>query len=135
MSQTKLLKQIKDVPHFYIENSLFEGNIEDVAKNVLNIRKQLKELYNQRDKKGYEDKFTPFEDYQYIKIRCNIYYESMEYELEVWRDETDEEFKDRKKQIKERSIAAKKAILTKAKNLEIEEKALLEKLKKKYENM
>ena len=63
MSHTKLLKQIKDVPYFYIENSLFEGNIEKefnysitdingriistqkLRGNTLNIQKLISGIY------------------------------------------------------------------------------------------
>ena len=129
---------IKDVPYVYLDFEMLQGDINDVAKNILSIKDKLKDAYLKReiDSKSYKIKpiFTPYEDYKYIDFYINIGYEGdREIEISVYRDETDEEFKKREELQKLRSIVAKKGAESKKLAQEKREKTLLATLKKKYE--
>jgi ABC-type uncharacterized transport system involved in gliding motility auxiliary subunit len=132
---------IKDVPYFYINESIFNGTIEEVAKNILDLKNKLKEAYLKREKdkittfrKDMIPTFTPFEDYKYIHFDVEKDYDGyIEYKLKVFRDETDEELNKRIEANKNKSIAAKKAAKSKKLAQEKRERTLFESLKKKYE--
>ena len=137
LEKTKI--QIKDLPYVYLDVYSLNGNINDVAKYILGIKKLLKDAYTIRENESSSYKirpvFTPFKDYKYIEMEItNDMYEGQELKVRVFRDETDEEFEARKKHQEEMSLRAKKGAESKKLIQEKREKALLETLKKKYES-
>lgn len=121
---------IKDVPYVYIDTSLIQGDIDEVSKNILNLRNILKEAYESR-KKDLPFSHTPFEDYKYIHL--NVYYDDyFDISLQVFRDESDEEFEKRLNVDNKRSESAKLAAKNRKKAQEKRERTLFENLKKKY---
>ncbi len=132
----KIKVRIKDVPYVYLETNILSGELETVSKNILNIKDKLKEAFLQREINVADYKippvFTPFEDYKYIHINI-VDYDGLDIEIEVFRDETEEEFKKREELQKLRSIVAKKGAESKKLAQEKREKTLLATLKKKYE--
>jgi hypothetical protein len=133
--------KIKDVPYMYLEFNILEGDIEEVAKNILNLRKKLKEAYDIREKdiltsyrKDMIPVFTPFKDYKYINLSFEFGYDGdRDIIIEAFRDETNEELNKRIEINKNRILAAKKATITKKLAQEKREKTLFENLKKKYD--
>jgi len=137
LEKTKI--QIKDLPYVDLDVYYLNGNINDVAKYILGIKKLLKDAYTIRENESSSYKirpvFTPFKDYKYIEMEItNDMYEGQELKVRVFRDETDEEFEARKKHQEEMSLRAKKGAESKKLIQEKREKALLETLKKKYES-
>jgi len=137
LEKTKI--QIKDLPYVDLDVYYLNGNINDVAKYILGIKKLLKDAYTIRENESSSYKirpvFTPFKDYKYIEMEItNDMYEGQELKVRVFRDETDEEFEARKKHQEEMSLRAKKEAESKKLIQEKREKALLETLKKKYES-
>ena len=139
----KIKIQIKDVPYLYIDFDIIEGDIKEVSKKVLDIKNKLKTAYDARNQSigtSYREdmvpQFTPFKDYQYIYLKTGYGhdYDDRDLSLEVWRDETDEEYNKRLESNKKRSKSAKLAAITKKIAQEKREKSLLITLKKKYEN-
>ena len=142
MDTNKKLKiSVKDIPYIYIDNDILSGTLEEVAKNILGLREKLKVSYLQRQsawdksaEKRNQPRFTPFEDYKYIDLYVHSNYEdSWQIEIEVSRDETEEEFQKRIETNKKKSEAAKIAAKNRKLAQEKREKSLLETLKKKYE--
>ena len=135
LEKTKI--RIKDVPYIYLETNILNGELETVSKNILDIKNKLKRAFLEREANVSHYKipsvFTPFEDYKYIHINV-VNYDGLDIEIEVFRDETDEELEARKKHQEEMSLRAKKGAESKKLIQEKREKALLEKLKKKYDN-
>ncbi len=135
MEKTKV--QIRDIPYIYLDSDLLQGEIKEVSKNILAIKKKLKEAYDLREKSLGKDRlvdiFTPFKDYKYINLNVNNYDGYSEVNIEVWRDETDEEYNKRLADIKRRSASAKKSAKNRKESQVKREKTLLETLKKKYE--
>lgn len=135
----KIKIQIKDVPYLYLDFDIMEGDINEVSKNILDIKNKLKTAYDARNhmlsyRKDMISQFTPFNDYQYIHLKTSYNYdEDKDLLLEVWRDETDEEYNKRLESNKKRSESAKLAAITKKIAQEKREKSLLKTLKKKYE--
>lgn len=123
--------RIYDVPYLYLDRDLFEGDIEEVSKNILNIKSLLKKEYEEREKSIKNETFTPFEKYQYIYLDFCIY-DGIEISITVYRDETDLEQKERLKKDKEYNIQLKQKQLEIKAKQEEDEKALFEKLKQKY---
>jgi hypothetical protein len=125
----KIKIQIKDVPYIYLDFSLIEGEIGEVSKRILSIKNDLKKACDLREKdiikfyeKGLIPNFTPFKNYQYIYLKTEFGYdlENSLY-IEVWRDETDEEYNKRLqtyKKIKEsaKTSTAKKKITNEKNN-------------------
>ena len=137
LEKTKI--QIKDLPYVYLDVYSLNGNINDVAKYILGIKKLLKDAYTIRENESSSYKirpvFTPFKDYKYIEMEITFdMYEGQDLKVRVFRDETDEEFEARKKHQEEMSLRAKKGAESKKLIQEKREKALLETLKKKYES-
>jgi len=137
LEKTKI--QIKDLPYVDLDVYYLNGNINDVAKYILGIKKLLKDAYTIRENESSSYKirpvFTPFKDYKYIEMEItNDMYEGQELKVRVFRDETDEEFEARKKHQEEMSLRAKKGAESKKLIQEKREKALLETLKKKYKS-
>lgn len=137
LEKTKI--QIKDLPYVDLDVYYLNGNINDVAKYILGIKKLLKDAYTIRENESSSYKirpvFTPFKDYKYIEMEItNDMYEGQELKVRVFRDETDEEFEARKKHQEEMSLRAKKEAESKKLIQEKREKALLETLKKKYKS-
>lgn len=137
LEKTKI--QIKDLPYVDLDVYYLNGNINDVAKYILGIKKLLKDAYTIRENESSSYKirpvFTPFKDYKYIEMEItNNMCEGQELKVRVFRDETDEEFEARKKHQEEMSLRAKKGAESKKLIQEKREKALLETLKKKYES-
>lgn len=118
---------IRDVPYVYIDTSLIQGDIDEVSKNILNLRNILKEAYESR-KKDLPFSHTPFEDYKYI----HLYYDEFDISLKVFRDESDEEFEKRLDANNKRSESAKLAAKNRKNAQEKRERTLFENLKKKY---
>lgn len=137
LEKTKI--QIKDLPYVDLDVYYLNGNINDVAKYILGIKKLLKDAYTIRENESSSYKirpvFTPFKDYKYIEMEITFdMYEGQDLKVRVFRDETDEEFEARKKHQEEMSLRAKKGAESKKLIQEKREKALLETLKKKYES-
>ncbi len=138
--ETKIEKQrvqIRDVPYIYFDRYMFDGDIETVASKILGIKDKLKKACEERDKQFLKTKnghFVPFNQYKEIKIELEIDYhnEESDVKIRVYRDETDEELKNRIEANKNKSIAAKKAAETRKLAQEKREKTLFENLKKKY---
>jgi len=131
--------QVRDVPYIYIDNNILKGTLEEVSKNIFNLKNKLKEAYNTREKSSKEnfkkDKtpyFTPFNEYKYINLDIDTSFSTIDFEIVVYRDETDEELSNRIEANKNRSIAAKKTAETRKLAQDKREKTLLENLKKKY---
>ena len=136
MNAEKQWVQIKDIPYVYIDSSIFEGDIIEICKKLKNIKNLLKEAYQYRNQyycDGHGVTFTDFKDYQKISIVRNYNMDSgWDFNLKVERLETDEELKAR---IKKQEEHSKRAQAKKRKSSqEKRERALLETLKKKYEN-
>ena len=131
MSKNKGKIRILDVPYLYLDRDLFEDDIEKVAKNVLNIKSLLKKEYEEREKSIKNETFTPFEKYQYIYLDFYIS-DGIEFDITVYRDETDLEQKERLKKDKEYNIQLKRKQIEIKEKQEKEEKILFEKLKQKY---
>lgn len=131
MSKNKKKIRILDVPYLYLDRDLFEDDIEKVAKNVLNIKSLLKKEYEEREKSIKNETFTPFEKYQYIYLDFYIS-DGIEFDITVYRDETDLEQKERLKKDKEYNIQLKRKQIEIKEKQEKEEKILFEKLKQKY---
>lgn len=128
----KQLVQVKDVPYTYLDFDLLNGDINEVAKNILGIKDRLKIAYDERDR--YSSEFTPFEDYVKIELYIEYGYEGdKDLAIRVYRWETDEELHKRLEQEKKRNESAKLAAKTKKEAQEKRERTLLENLKKKYE--
>jgi hypothetical protein len=139
----KIKIQIKDVPYLYIDFDIIEGDIKEVSKKILDIKNKLKTAYDARNQNigtSYREdmvpQFTPFKDYQYIHLKTGYGhdYDVRDISLEVWRDETDEEYNKRLESNKKKSNSAKLAAITKKITQEKREKSLLLTLKKKYES-
>jgi|688.fasta_scaffold1415160_2 hypothetical protein len=134
----KLKIQIRNVPYIYLSFDMLCGEINEVSKNILDIKNKLKEACVLRDKQFAKtialSTFTPFKDYKYIMFNVVSDYDGeKEIVIEVFRDETDEEYEDRLKE-EEISFNLKKLASKRRKEQkEIKEKAFLEKLKLKYE--
>ena len=105
------------------------------SKQILDIRNRLKGAHEERELAGYNAHFTPFSKYKEIKFKHEYggYEESDQYTIEVFRDETDEEYNVRIETQKKQSIAAKKAAITRKESAEKRQRTLFENLKKKYE--
>ena len=133
----KIKVQIKDVPYIYLDSDLLKGEIREVSKKILAIKNKLKEACDLREKKIREEKlsafFIPFKDYKYIYLKVNNDDGYTEVNIEVWRDETDEEYDKRLEVINRRKISAKNAAKNRKASQIKREKSLLETLKKKYE--
>jgi len=135
--ERKLIK-VNDAPSIYIDgDDILNGTLEEVSTKILSLKEKLKEAYFQRksdyEKFSVKSNLTPFEDYKEIKLRCTGY-EYLEVELEVFREETDEEYIRRIELQNKRSESAKKAAEARKLTKEKRERTLLENLKKKYEN-
>lgn len=121
----KDLLEIKDKIYpigIYIDKDNFEGKISDIKKFIDNLPKNLVEKY------GVSDRYYEFE------LDWDISYEgSIDIEIYGYRKETIEEANKRLLDIKKRSEASKKAVITKKEAQIKREKTLLETLKKKYE--
>ena len=136
LEKTKI--QIKDLPYVDLDVYYLNGNINDVAKYILGIKKLLKDAYTIRENESSSYKirpvFTPFKDYKYIEMNVTYdNYEGQDLKVRVFRDETDEELEKRKLAIEQKILAGKKEAESKKLIQEKREKALLEKLKKKYD--
>lgn len=117
--------QIKDVPYIYLETDIIEGEITQVSAKILDIKNRLYSLYLERQKNYPSQEFTPFELYEEIHIK--------DLEVEVYRLETDEEYRKRVELQEERSNAIKKAAKERKLKQAQEELELYNKLKAKYE--
>lgn len=143
MKDEKQWVQIKDIPYLYLDFSIFEGEIKDVTKNILNIKQSLITSWKNREinvlKEFRPNKipvFTHYKDYEEIKIKLELNWEGeRNIIIEVFRKETDEEFKIRLEQNKKRSESAKKAAINRKLSQEKREKSLLKTLKEKYERV
>ncbi len=141
MKEEKIMIQVKDVPYIYLDFDLFEGEIKDVVKKILNIKHSLITSWKNREinisKEFKPDKmpvFTHYKDYEEIKINLEFDYDGeRDIVIKVYRKETDEEFKTRLELSKIRSEKAKNAAVNRKLAQEKREKILLENLKKKYE--
>lgn len=131
----KKLVEIKDIPYIDISYDIFTGNIEEVSARILFIRQHLLDAYEARAAllPVRPVSFTPFEEYQYLDIVARHNYDgSVDFILRVFRDETDAEVEDR--ELRERDYQALKKIRAAKRKATIEkrERAILEKLQKKY---
>lgn len=133
--------EVKDKPYLYLDSSLFEGELSEVAKKVLNIKNMLQDAHRARElsvqkehRKDMIPTFTPFEQYEEIKLDTCYDNDGINIEVKVFRLETDDEVKIREKKAKERSEKAKLAAQKRKEAVEKRELTLLETLKKKYEN-
>lgn len=132
----RLKIEITDIPYVNIENYILTGSLEEVAKNILNLKNKLKEAYDYRaSKKEYANSIlTPFKDYKYIELDYKYNWDdNFELKLRCYRDETDEEYNKRIELAKKRSEAAKLAAKTKKEAQKKRELSLLKTLKEKYE--
>lgn len=140
MKEEKEWIEIKDIPYLYIDTDIFEGNIQEVSKNILNISKKLKEAYLNREKEKNTygkliPEFTPFNKYENIKIHTEWDYDGYgEIIVKAYRKESDDELKARLEKSKILSMKAKESARKRKLSQEKREKSLLETLKKKYEN-
>jgi hypothetical protein len=120
--------QIQDVPALYLDTDLFCGSLDEIAAKVLAVKEQLHAAYLERDATFWN--YTPWELYEDIRIevQTNYYYGdfNVDVTLGVYRTETDAEYKAWRKSESEQKAASKA-------NKEARERALLEELKKKYE--
>jgi len=116
MDKDRLKIKIKDIPYIYIDSDLFEGTLEEVSKKVLSLKDKLKESYKE------------------IRIASTFDYDgNREYYLEVYRDETDEEYNKRIELAKKKSESAKLAAKNRKEAQKKRELSLLKTLKEKYE--
>lgn len=118
----KLIKR-EQIHYIYLDLDLFEGDINEISKKILDIPRRLKENVPNIDL----SKYTKFD------INLDKWGETIDVELFGSREETDEEYLKRINQNNKRVEANKKAALTLKKKKEQEEKELYIKLKKKFD--
>lgn len=126
--------EIKDVPYVCIDLDLFEGSIEKISKKVLDIREQIVSAYEERKKNNPKIKYTPLEQYEDIRIHCISHYDDYEFNVYVFRKETDEEFKLRLDKEEVRKKARKIREVEQKRKKEEKERTQYEELKKKFES-
>lgn len=124
--------RIRDIPYISFDIYSLDGEINEVSNTVLNIKNMLREAYKLRKKYDEVSVFTPFEDYKYIHLKLEWDEGGKYFEVQVFRDETDEEFKKRLDANNKRSESAKIAAENRKKAQEKRERTLFENLKKKY---
>jgi hypothetical protein len=134
MNNIKKLIQIKDVPYIYIdEYNILNGELDEVCEKIKELKVKLKEAFILREKNIPNEKFTPFDDYKIIRLRTDSYHDSLEMKIDVFREESDDEFNKRI----ERNNNIKKSLKDSAQRRNIkkdeEEFKLYQKLKEKYE--
>lgn len=132
LDSTKRLIQIPDTPYVYIDKDTFAGSLEDIVKNLDAIKERIKECI-ENTKKSTNRPVTPFSDYAKIVIDWEYDYDGGSTPvLRCYRLETDQEIDARIAESKRRSIASIEAAKKSKEKQEANEKALFEKLKKKY---
>lgn len=125
MIQQKIEK--REELYLYIPIDVFEGNLEDVCKKVLNLKERLKQEHQ-------VVKDNPNKYFKYELFFTSYYDEGMEAKIRGVRLETDEEFNNRIERNKKQQQAGKMAAKKRKENQEKRELTLLETLKKKYED-
>lgn len=133
--------QINDIPYLYVDPYIIDGEIEEISQKILNIKTDLEKAYIKRkediEKSNKKDKipaFTPFKDYQYINLKLEKDWDGgIDINIEVFRDETDEEYAQRLEAEEKRKQSIKSANQKRKETIEKRERELYESLKKKYE--
>lgn len=124
--------EIKELIHTFSPYD-FEGKMEDVAKLF-----DFKNWFNNTYKKQYPHIQFNINKFHRFVIDHNTYYDygsddaTHEFKVSGFRWETDEKFNKRIETNKKKSIAAKKAAITKEEAKKKRELTLYENLKKKY---
>jgi hypothetical protein len=126
MITKKRILEIKDVPYVYLDSSLIEGELDDVAFRIKDLKRQLKEAHEMREAARSDENFTPFSLYEKIRLERDYFADTFELQIRVFREETEDEEKERIKKEKDRDALIKS-------REEKKERALYEKLKKKFE--
>ncbi len=123
-------KEIIERLSLYIDiDSLLSGTLQEVANNILNLEKRLREEHTLV--KNEPNRFTHFK----IELVSSKFEEGYhDIEISGVRLETDEEFKKRIEQNKKAKISAKKALLEKAQKLEEQQFATYKRLKEKFKD-
>lgn len=123
--------ELKQDIHNFLDYSNFEGDLLQISKTITNIPKKLNEIYPNNPNIQNSHRFSLRADKNY---GYNYNDETtVEFVVECWRWETDEEFKKRKETAAKRVQAGKKAVETKKSAQEKRERTLLQTLKAKYE--
>lgn len=126
------LVPIHNIPINYFDSDLFSGELEEVAKRILNIKVELKNKIAELEKDKYFT-VTPFSDYAKISLSTDWDHEyGIEVKVLAWRWETDEELVKKHKEQKNRRIAALAAATKRKNKQEKNERELYEKLKLKF---
>lgn len=120
-------KEITERLGLYVDSSVLNGTLQNVANNILNIEKRLREEHQLV--KQNPDMFIRFE------MEVDSEYDSSYAEITVSgvRLETDKEFEARLEKNEKARIAAAEAARKHKEKQKLEELATYERLKKKYE--
>lgn len=127
----KQLRKIKcDVPYIDLSD-VFEGEISEVAEKVLAIRERLVERWEQLG--GYDVSNENPNNWKYINIVRDYWEEGFQYRIEVYRDETDDEYKKRLSDEKLLAAILEEKKLKQKNSQQKREIAILKRLAKKYD--
>ncbi len=127
------LVQIMDVPYVDIGMHTFEGEITEVSKNVLALKKSLRDEIKRQESFG--NQITPFNRYKKIEIKIIYGYgeDDNTFGIVAYREMTPEEIKAHQNKMRARKAAEAKIRKENTLKKEMRERNLLEQLKKKYE--
>lgn len=117
-----------DIPSLYIDTDIFEGELNEISKNIKNLPNQLKELVEK-----YHYPPQDLDKVEVYKLKTSLDWDdNIKLNLVGYRWETDDEFKERIKKQKEANKKHKETMLLRNKQKEVEDRKLYEELKKRF---